>query len=116
MTSQTRRERPQLGQSTLTANAQGHRLRAEPTARARATALALARHGVRVVVAGRRAAPCDETVGLIRAAGGEAVARQTDVCLPADVAALVRLTVDTFGRLDPGVTLPREDRQRYRRG
>src|SRR2546422_9487813 len=34
MTSQTRRERPQLGQFTLTANAQGHRLRAaERTAR-----------------------------------------------------------------------------------
>src|SRR5712691_175178 len=34
MTSQTRRERQQLGQFTLTANAQGHRLRAaERTAR-----------------------------------------------------------------------------------
>src|SRR5712691_2927299 len=35
MTSQTRRERLQLGQLTLTVNAQGHRLRAEPAVRSR---------------------------------------------------------------------------------
>jgi len=66
----------------------------------RATALALAEQGARVVVAGRRASLCEETVGLIRAAGGEAVAKPTDVTVPAEVAALVRFTVHTLGRID----------------
>ncbi len=66
----------------------------------RATALALARHGARVVVAGRRTSLCEQTVSLIRAAGGEATAKQADVSVPADVAELVRFTAETFGCVD----------------
>jgi len=66
----------------------------------RATALALARHGARVVVAGRRAAPCEETVEHIRVAGGQGACRPTDIRLPSEVAALMRFTADTFGRVN----------------
>lgn len=66
----------------------------------RATALALAEQGARVVVAGRRASQCEETVDLIRSAGGKVELKPTDVTIPAEVAALVRFTVKTFGRID----------------
>ncbi len=45
----------------------------------RAAALAYAKAGARVVVAGRRAAEGDETVRLIKAQGGEAFFVTTDV-------------------------------------
>ncbi|MBN9682422.1 MULTISPECIES: SDR family oxidoreductase [unclassified Corallococcus] len=66
----------------------------------RATALALAREGARVVAAGRRVEPLEETV---RMAGGHVVARAADVTKEDDVEALVRFTLETFGRLDVGV-------------
>lgn len=66
----------------------------------RASALALAERGARVIVAGRRASFCEETVAMIRAAGGHATCRRADVTVSADVAGLVRFAVDTFGRLD----------------
>jgi NAD(P)-dependent dehydrogenase (short-subunit alcohol dehydrogenase family) len=45
----------------------------------RATALAFAREGAKVVVTGRRAEEGAETVRLIKAAGGEGLFVQTDV-------------------------------------
>lgn len=66
----------------------------------RASALALAQHGARIVVAGRRGSLCEETVALIRGDGGQAAFKQTDVRIPSEVTALVRFTVGTFGRLD----------------
>jgi NAD(P)-dependent dehydrogenase (short-subunit alcohol dehydrogenase family) len=66
----------------------------------RATALAFAREGARVVVAGRRQTAGDETVELIRALGGEARFVRTDVTVEAEVAALVHAAVETYGRLD----------------
>src|SRR5713226_8894093 len=45
----------------------------------RAAALAYAREGAKVVVAGRRAAEGEETVRLVRAKGREAIFVQTDV-------------------------------------
>jgi 3-oxoacyl-[acyl-carrier protein] reductase len=55
-----------------------------------ATALALAKHGYRVVVNHRASAPqAKEVVATIAAAGGEAVAIKADVTVPKDVAAMV---------------------------
>lgn len=65
-----------------------------------ATALAFARAGARVVVAGRRAAEGEETVRQIRALGGEATFVATDVTDEAAVKALVDATLATYGRLD----------------
>jgi len=66
----------------------------------RATALAFARAGARVVVAGRRAAEGEGTVRQIRDAGGEATFVATDVTDEAAVRALVDAAVATYGRLD----------------
>jgi NAD(P)-dependent dehydrogenase (short-subunit alcohol dehydrogenase family) len=63
-----------------------------------ATAVAFARKGAKVVVAGRSNA--DATLALIKHAGGEAIFVKTDVSIAADVQNLVKTTVDTYGRLD----------------
>lgn len=66
----------------------------------RATAIAFARHGAKVVVAGRRQKEGEETVRLIKEAGGTAVFVAADVGKVADVKNLVARTVATYGRLD----------------
>ncbi|MGH7965744.1 MAG: SDR family NAD(P)-dependent oxidoreductase, partial [Candidatus Binatia bacterium] len=65
-----------------------------------ATALAFAREGAKVVISDIVVAGGEETVQMIKAAGGEAVFVKTDVAKAADVAAMVRQTVETYGRLD----------------
>jgi NAD(P)-dependent dehydrogenase (short-subunit alcohol dehydrogenase family) len=69
----------------------------------RATALALAAAGARVVVSDIDAAGLDETARMVAAAGGEARAMPCDVSDPAAVQALVDATVAAFGRLDCAV-------------
>ncbi len=66
----------------------------------RATALALASEGVRVVVAGRREREGAAVAAEIKAQGGEAIFVRADVTSEADVIGLVRKTVETYGRLD----------------
>ena len=66
----------------------------------RATALAFARESAKVVIAARRAPEGEETVGMIIQAGGEALFVKTDVSKASDVEALMRKTVETYGRLD----------------
>ncbi|MFF2514855.1 SDR family NAD(P)-dependent oxidoreductase [Streptomyces sp. NPDC058086] len=69
----------------------------------RTTALAFAAEGAQVVVAGRTAASLDETVALIEAQGGKALAVTADVSRPDEVRALVEAAVDRFGSLDVAV-------------
>ncbi|MEU3728299.1 glucose 1-dehydrogenase [Streptomyces sp. NPDC033538] len=69
----------------------------------RAVALGLAAEGAHVVVAGRRSEPLDETVALIEAAGGKALAVTADVTRSADVRAVVEAAVQHFGSLDVAV-------------
>ena len=66
----------------------------------RATALQLAREGARVVVADINATGGEETVALIQSEGGSGFFHATDVGESAQIAELVRQTVDTYGRLD----------------
>jgi NAD(P)-dependent dehydrogenase (short-subunit alcohol dehydrogenase family) len=66
----------------------------------RAAAVAFAREGANVVVAGRRAAEGEETVRLVRAQGSDAIFVQTDVAQEAQVKNLVGRTREKFGRLD----------------
>jgi NAD(P)-dependent dehydrogenase (short-subunit alcohol dehydrogenase family) len=66
----------------------------------RETAVLFAKAGAKVVVAGRREPEGADTVEIIRAAGGEALFVQTDVAKAAEVEALVKKTVEKFGRLD----------------
>ncbi|MFI9805591.1 SDR family NAD(P)-dependent oxidoreductase [Streptomyces sp. NPDC052301] len=69
----------------------------------RGIALAFAREGANVVVAGRRREPLEETVALIERAGGKALAVTADVTSAGDLRALVSAAVDRFGSLDVAV-------------
>ncbi|HEV7577935.1 MAG TPA: SDR family NAD(P)-dependent oxidoreductase [Caldimonas sp.] len=66
----------------------------------RAEALALARHGARVVVNSRSAETTAATAAAIREAGGEAMEAAGDVADDETVCAIVERTVAEFGRLD----------------
>jgi NAD(P)-dependent dehydrogenase (short-subunit alcohol dehydrogenase family) len=66
----------------------------------RAVAIGLAEDGWSVVLAGRRAAPLDETAARITALGARALAVPTDVSDVAAVRALFDRLAATFGRLD----------------
>lgn len=66
----------------------------------RAAALAFARERARVVIGNRRIAEGEETVRLVRQAGGEARLIQTDVTNAAGVEALVAQAVEAYGRVD----------------
>ena len=65
----------------------------------RAAALLFAREGARVVVSDVNVAGGEETVRLVRSAGGEATFQAADVSHTAAVAALVQTTVRTYGGL-----------------
>src|SRR6187549_899432 len=66
----------------------------------RATAMAFAREGALVVAADVAAAAGEATVAAIRGAGGQARYVNCDVAKPRDVEALVRGTVESYGKLD----------------
>lgn len=66
----------------------------------RGIALALAQEQVQVVVCGRREAKLDETVKLIRESGGEVLAVSADVADQDDVDALLKTTLQRYGRID----------------
>lgn len=66
----------------------------------RASCLAFAREGAKVVVADVNAEAGETTVRLIRVAGGEAVFVRADVSVDDEVGAMVRTAVATYGRLD----------------
>ncbi len=66
----------------------------------RDTAILFARAGAKVVVAGRREVEGNETLELVRAAGGEGLFVKTDVSKTAEVEALMQKVVEKFGRLD----------------
>ena len=66
----------------------------------RDTAVLFARNGAKVVVTGRREVEGNETISLVKAAGGEGIFVKGDVSKAADVQAFVQKTVEKFGRLD----------------
>ena len=66
----------------------------------RATAVALAKDGVKVTVAARRATEGEETVQLVKESGSEGIFVKTDVTKEDDVKSLVEKTVKVYGRLD----------------
>jgi NAD(P)-dependent dehydrogenase (short-subunit alcohol dehydrogenase family) len=66
----------------------------------RATALAFARHGAKVVVADLAEAAGEETAALARAENTDALFVRADVGQRAEVEAMVRAVVDQYGRLD----------------
>lgn len=80
----------------------------------RASALAIGKEGAQVVIANRDVAGGEETVRLIKEAGGQAFFVRTDVSKAADVENMVNQAIKVYGRLDcafnnagiTGVTAP----------
>lgn len=66
----------------------------------KASAIALAQAGAKVVVAGRRQAEGEETIRLLQASGGDGFFVATDVSKEADVQTLIEKTMARYGRLD----------------
>src|SRR4029453_19499671 len=66
----------------------------------KATAIAFARAGAKVVLTGRREKEGAQVVAEIKKVGGEAAFIRADVGKNADVKAMVDFTVERFGRLD----------------
>ena len=66
----------------------------------RATAIKFGEQGAKVVVAARREKEGNETVDMIKKAGGEAMFVQTDVRIASQVENMVQQTVKKYGRLD----------------
>jgi NAD(P)-dependent dehydrogenase (short-subunit alcohol dehydrogenase family) len=66
----------------------------------RATALAFAAEGARVVVADWNEVSANDTAAAVRSAGGEALVVRVDVSVEAQVAAMVGQALAKFGRLD----------------
>jgi len=66
----------------------------------RATALTFAREGAKVVIADVDADGGDQTVEMIKSAGGEVAFVKTDVSQSDEVEAIVRRTVALYGKLD----------------
>jgi NADP-dependent 3-hydroxy acid dehydrogenase YdfG len=64
------------------------------------TAKLLARHGAKVVVGARRKDRIDAVVKEISGAGGKAIGFAVDVTKRAEVEALIKGAVDSFGRVD----------------
>ena len=66
----------------------------------RDTGVLFAKAGAKVVIAGRREPEGQESVNLVRAAGGDGVFFKTDVSKASEVEGLVQKAVEKFGRID----------------
>ena len=66
----------------------------------RATAIAFAKEGAKVVVASRNIELLRETVRMIEETGGEGIFVKCDVTVSAQVEAMINRTVETYSRLD----------------
>ena len=66
----------------------------------RATSIAFAQEGAKVVLASRNKESSLETLHMVEEAGGEGIFVRTDVSIASDVENLVQKTLETYGRLD----------------
>jgi NAD(P)-dependent dehydrogenase (short-subunit alcohol dehydrogenase family) len=66
----------------------------------RDTAVLFAKEGAKVAFTGRREAEGQQTLELVRAAGGDGLFLKSDVSKAADVQSAVQKTVEKYGRLD----------------
>jgi NAD(P)-dependent dehydrogenase (short-subunit alcohol dehydrogenase family) len=66
----------------------------------RSVALALAREGANVVVAGRTQSAIDGTVDLVNGIGGKALAVKVDATMKPEVVKMVDTTIEKFGSID----------------
>lgn len=64
------------------------------------TAMAFAKEGAKVIIADILVDAGEETVSLIKKAGGDAIFILCDVSKPTDIEVMVNITIEAFGRLD----------------
>ena len=69
----------------------------------KATALSFGNEGAKVVVTDINAAAAEETASILRGSGCEAIAIKVDISKREDVENMLKITVETFGRLDCAV-------------
>jgi NAD(P)-dependent dehydrogenase (short-subunit alcohol dehydrogenase family) len=91
---------PVLGNGTMAANAKVALVTGAGSGIGKATALALAKEGYSVVLAGRRREALDRTAAETGPSGSPTLVVPTDVSDPASVTALFQATKAAFGRLD----------------
>ncbi len=65
-----------------------------------ATALLFAREGAKIVLGARRIERLNDIVAKIKADGGEAIAKKTDVSAEQDVKELIELAIKTYSQID----------------
>ena len=66
----------------------------------RASAIAFARNGAKVIVADINVEGGQETEKIIKQAGGDAIFIKTDVSKASEVEAMINKTIEKYGRLD----------------
>ena len=66
----------------------------------KATAILFAREGAKVVAADKNLKAAEETVGIIKSEGGEAVAVQADVTREPEAKKMIEATITKYGKLD----------------
>lgn len=66
----------------------------------RATAIAFARQGATVIVTGRREKEGNETLAMLRAAGGDGAFLKLDIAVEGEVMGVIREVMSRHGRLD----------------
>jgi len=66
----------------------------------RATALALSREGMKIVVNSRTQQEIQETVRIVERIGGISIAIRADISIPEQVTTLLQGTLERFGRID----------------
>ncbi len=66
----------------------------------RATAVAFAKEGAKVVIGDIKIEGGEETIRMIKGGGGEGIFVKADVSVAAEVEAMVQKAIDTYGRLD----------------
>ncbi len=69
----------------------------------KATALSFGNEGAKVVVTDINIAAAEETASILRGSGCEAIAIKVDISKREDVENMLKITVETFGRLDCAV-------------
>src|SRR4029079_1778362 len=92
---ETRRRTPKMAEALKVALITG-----DGSGVGKASALALAKDGFAIVLAGRRKVPLDAAAKEVVALGARALAVPTNVADPKSVAALFAKAKETFGRLD----------------
>jgi short-subunit dehydrogenase len=65
-----------------------------------ATALRLAREGMKLTLAARRVERLEQVASQVEALGGEALAVQVDVCQREDIERMLQATLERWGRID----------------